>query len=432
MISQLAVYVTPNVSCEYNCGTIIGNGNSQGSTGYSMAHIVGVWELGGHLGHIGRFAALVPRFIERGHHVTLVLRDLSRIQHFEGLNQARIIQAPLWMPKSRRAPAHPVSMPEILQHFGYLSVPGLHTMVRAWRDTFELLKPDVLLCDYAPTALLATREQSFIRTSIGSGFSIPPVGTMPMPTFRSVSSDILMRSQDAERKVARVIQRVAAAQGQPNINRVSDLFSVDEAFLCTLQELDHYDRPKPAKYWLLPAPASGGESPAWSGNGQKRVFAYVKPGGPHFEATIKTLQQFDGEAEVYAPGIARDALRKYTSGALRISAQPYDLAKTFETCDAVICHAGHETVVASLLAGRPVVLIPLQMEQHAFACRVEARGLGEIVTPDALHELPQALERILGVSCSDRTRDFASRYKNQVPTSVADSIVERCEQLLRR
>lgn len=90
-----------------------------------MSHIVGVWELGGHLGHLGRFAALVPSFVERGHKVTLVLRDLARVQQLDGLRSASILQAPLWMPKSRSAPVHPVSMPEILQHFGYLSVPGL-------------------------------------------------------------------------------------------------------------------------------------------------------------------------------------------------------------------------------------------------------------------------------------------------------------------
>lgn len=395
-----------------------------------MAHVVGVWELGGHLGHLGRFAALVPRFIERGYRVTLVLRDLARVQHLEGLKQAAVLQAPLWMPRSRSAPAHPVSMPEILQHYGYLSVPGLHGMLRAWRDTFETLQPDLLLCDFAPTALLAARDQPFVRASIGSGYAIPPDGVSPMPTFRPVSPEVRARSLRAEQKVTSVIQNVCETLGQPRINNVSDLFKVDESFLCTLPDLDHYDRPQPAKYWGLPTQSSGGEEPNWTDSKRKKVFAYVKPPGAHFDTTIQALQQSGYEAEVFAPGISSAAMQKYTSSTLRISSKPYNLTKVFDTCDAVICHAGHETVVPALIAGRPVVLMPLQMEQHALARRVEAQGIGELVAPDSLSSLPQALERMLDASCIERTRVFASKHSVKSPSATIDNIVERCEQLL--
>lgn len=395
-----------------------------------MAHIVGAWELGGHLGHIGRFAALTPLFIERGHRVTLLLRDLSRVQHIEGLKQAAVMQAPIWMPKSRSAPTHPVSMSEILQHFGYLSVRGLHGMVRAWRDTFDALQPDLLLCDYAPTALFAARDQSFVRATIGSGYGIPPAGATPMPTFRSVSPEVRTRSLNAEQKVTRTIQRVAEKMGQSGIHQVCDLFSVDEEFLCTLPELDHYDRPQPASYWRLPTGPSGGVLPAWSDSGRQRVFAYIKPPGAHFEATLQALRQSGYDSEVFAPGITPEAIQKHTSDTLRISSKPYDLAKTFETCDSVICHAGHGTVVAALLAGCPVVMVPLQMEQHALARRVEVQGLGETVAPDALVNLPQALERTLDALCIERVRNFASKHAVESSTTAQKNIIERCEQLL--
>jgi len=414
----------------YDCGTIKLDKIHKEVTGYSMAHIVGVWELGGHLGHLGRFAALVPLFVERGHRVTLILRDLARVQHLKGLEQAAVMQAPLWTPRSRSAPAHPVSMPEILQHFGYLSVPGLCGMLRAWRDTFDVLRPDLLLCDYAPTALFASRGQGFVRAAIGSGYSIPPTGQAPMPVFRSVSSSVRSRSLQAEQRVARVIRRVADEMGQNRINSVSELFDVDEEFLCTLPELDHYVRSQPARYWGVPAQSSAGELPRWSNRGIPRVFAYIKPPGHHFDATIKALQQSGYEAEVFAPGITEEVKQRHSSPTLRISSHPYDLIKTFDSCDVVICHAGHETVVPALLAGRPVLLIPLHMEQYALACRVEAQGIGELVAPDDLAKLPQALKRLLEPSCIERTRIFASKYVDVSPALAAGQIVQRCEQLL--
>lgn len=395
-----------------------------------MSHIVGVWELGGHLGHLGRFAALVPSFVERGHKVTLVLRDLARVQQLDGLRHAAILQAPLWMPRSRSAPAHPVSMPEILQHFGYLSVPGLTGMVRAWGDTLDALKPDLILCDYAPTALLATRGKSLVRTAIGSGYSIPPLDFTPMPVFRSVSPEIRARSLQAEKRVTQVVQCVASEVGQPAINNICDIFAAEEQFLCTIPELDHYQRTQPPRYWNLPAQASTGRRPTWTDSGRPRVFAYVKPPGAHFDATIKALQQSGCEAEVFAPGISLEMSRQLASEYIRISSQPYDLVKTFDSCDAVICHAGHETVVAALLAGRPVLLIPLQMEQYALAQLVETQGIGELIAPDALGKLPEALRRTLSKPCIGRAQILRQKYAENTPVVAACEIVERCEELL--
>lgn len=397
-----------------------------------MSHIVGVWELGGHLGHLGRFAALVPEFVERGHSVTLVLRDISRVEHLEGLRHASILQAPLWMPKSRSAPAQPVSMPEILQHFGYLSVPGLTGMTRAWRDTLDLLNPDLILCDYAPTALFATRGMSCIRTAIGSGYSIPPQGVSPMPEFRPIPPELRARATNAEKRVTHVVQRVAEELDQPRISDICEIFSADEQFLCTLPELDHYQRSPSARYWDLPTQASAGKNPNWSHSGRARVFAYIKPPGAHFDATIKALRESGCEAEVFAPGISANVLRTLESEHIRISSRPYDLAKTLDTCDAVISHAGHETVLAALLAGRPVLMIPLQMEQYALAKLVEAQRMGEVVSPDALDQLPGALSRTLGEPIIERTKEFGKQNATMAPKAAALNIIKRCEALLRR
>ncbi|MHA7878623.1 MAG: glycosyltransferase [Saccharospirillum sp.] len=396
-----------------------------------MAHIACAWELGGHLGHIGRFAALIPHFIERGHRVTLISRDLSRVQQFHNLDGAALLQAPVWMPKARSAPSHPVSMPEILLHFGYLSRDGLQGITRAWRDAFHVLKPDLLLCDMAPTALLATRDQPCVRTAIGSGYGIPPIAQSPMPPFRPVTPSIRARSLNAETRITDTVQYVAEALGQPAPGSLTELFQVEEAFLCTLPELDHYDRPQPATYWGLPTQSSAGEAPNWTTQNRPRVFAYIKPPGAAFEATLKALKEGAFDAEVYAPGLPRSAIDKHSSATLRIRNAPYDLTAMFATCDAVVCHAGHETVVAALLAGRPVVLIPQQMEQLAFAHRVVAQSLGELITPDTLSQLPSALRHVVSDAYVERAKRYAARHKAFSPAAVTENIVTRCEQLLR-
>lgn len=51
-----------------------------------MSKILCVWELGEDLGHLGRFAPVVEELLGRGHEVTLVVKDLSRV---EELTQTR-------------------------------------------------------------------------------------------------------------------------------------------------------------------------------------------------------------------------------------------------------------------------------------------------------------------------------------------------------
>lgn len=96
-----------------------------------MKHIVCVWELGSDLGHINRYLTLASSFKDKGYKVTFVLRDLSRAQSQLGRHGFDLLQAPLWLPKARRAPNPPLSYAEILQHYGFLSPPGLLGLVRA-------------------------------------------------------------------------------------------------------------------------------------------------------------------------------------------------------------------------------------------------------------------------------------------------------------
>src|SRR6185369_2025198 len=45
----------------------------------------------------------------------------------------------------------------------------------AWRNLIRSVGPDLIVCDYSPTALLAARDFPEVRRAvIGSGFCVPP------------------------------------------------------------------------------------------------------------------------------------------------------------------------------------------------------------------------------------------------------------------
>ncbi|MDN5871577.1 MAG: hypothetical protein L0H73_12755 [Nitrococcus sp.] len=395
-----------------------------------MAHIVGVWELGSQLGHLARFATLASRLRESGHRVSLVLRDLSRVGQLPTLARVPVFQAPIWLPRARYASSQPRSIAEILWHYGYLSAPGLHSMASAWRALFDLLKPDLVLYDYAPTALLGSQGLGFRRATIGVGFCMPPA-VSPMLPLQAVDEGGRQKLAATEERVLATINRVLPKFGQPALASLGQLFDADEAFLCTVPELDHYPRRAGTRYWGLVSEGTRGVAPVWPSADRPRVFAYLKPSGPHFQTALDAVVEAGCQAAVFAPGVSRAQAARYRSSAVQISRLPFDIEQAAATADAAVCHAGHDTVLACLLAGTPSLLIAQQMEQFGVASRIEQHGAGVLLRPSAPSQPAEQLRWLLtepGVRKA--AQDMAARHTAAKPPRSVHALVARCNELI--
>ena len=109
------------------------------------------------------------------------------------------------------------------------------------------------------------------------------------------------------------------------------------------------------------------------------------------------------------------------------------LAPLLERCDAVVCHAGTGTTLASLAAGLPLVLVPQGADQfdNARACQRAgaARVLrGDQVTPEAVRE---AIDAVLLDASPERTaaRRLASEiFSMPSATEVAQTLAAFAER----
>jgi UDP:flavonoid glycosyltransferase YjiC (YdhE family) len=84
-----------------------------------------------------------------------------------------------------------------------------------------------------------------------------------------------------------------------------------------------------------------------------------------------------------------------------------------EHCDVVVSHGGHNTVLAALSFGLPMVVVPFFADQSSNAARVEALGAGRVIpgtslTPDALGEAVRDVLR------NERYRDNAVRLREDM------------------
>ena len=396
-----------------------------------MSRILFCWELGGGYGHISGFLPIAIELRKRGHEVIFAIRELTHAENILGKYGFRYLQTPIWQAKLKAAtPA--VNYAEILFSEGWLSQTGLGAQVKAWRELIGLLDPDLLIIDHGPTVLLATRDRMIPRAMIGSGFFCPP-RVSPLPSIRPEAKPTREHLLAAERKAMTIANAVLGTLRLPMLQEFADIFAVDETFLSTFPELDHYPERALPKYYGPVISLDEGESFAWPHGNTPKIFAYIKPGHGDFESIIEALRGMPVRVVMHAPGLSEQMAEKYQSANVRVHRNPLSMAQATQECDVGICHAGMGTVSALLLAGRPILLLPTHQEQTLVAHCVVALGCGILVSPQAKYGIPQyrkTIKRLLDPQLTASTREFASKYTDYDYKNNTEIIASRCEELL--
>ncbi len=135
-------------------------------------------------------------------------------------------------------------------------------------------------------------------------------------------------------------------------------------------------------------------------------------------------------AIVYCDGIPAELQRQYQAPTIRFENEPLDIKCVARECDLAILNANHGTAVVMLLAGKPLLLIPIHVEQALLAnaiMRLEA-GLG--ASPTNAREIEGQFQRLLaGNLCVAGARQFAATYATFDADRHLAAIVERLEEL---
>ncbi|MEW6100484.1 MAG: hypothetical protein AB1666_14965 [Pseudomonadota bacterium] len=126
-----------------------------------MARVLIAWELGEAFGHLARCLRLAEGLVARGHTVTLALKDV-RLPAGQRLGSGlTVLPAPL-SPQAGAGGRAPVNYTDVLRVCGFANAQDVAALLNAWRGIHTLARPDVLVADHAPTALLAAIEQCFL------------------------------------------------------------------------------------------------------------------------------------------------------------------------------------------------------------------------------------------------------------------------------
>jgi len=395
-----------------------------------MARYAFIWELGGAYGHLGRMIPVARDLQQRGHEVVFIIRELVEAERLLGPHGFKWYQAPLWIGRVMNLP-DPLNHAELLMAFGFLDPPALLSICRAWRNLLGALQVDALLFDYSPTAVVASRGLGLPQINLANGFQVPPFAR-PLPPLRWwQKAPPPARMLDSEQQVVHVTNQVLYELGAPPIESVLDILSGSADVFATLPELDHYPN-RVGGDFVGPIYALGrGEAVHWPAKGALKVFAYLKPDYGGLDALLTVLSQLDASVLVHIPGVSKRTIEKFSSDHLQISRQPLDIEQVRRSCDVAVLHSGLSTVAALLLAGKPLLLFPQQLEQTMFARGVEALGAAVAIPEAASGQFPRLVKRALAdVSLKTRAQAFADKYRDYDQADAIRAVADRCEAML--
>ncbi|MGV8933458.1 MAG: glycosyltransferase [Gallionellaceae bacterium] len=338
-----------------------------------MTNFLFAWELGANYGHLNRDRQVAECLRERGHHIFFAVKDTRIATELLAPHSFEFVQAPL--PQTRaRLLRPPANYAELLLAEGWGDQLSLIGRVSTWQSLFKLIKPDTLIADHAPTALLAAHIAGLPSLAFGNGFEIPPQVT-PMPSIRPWENIEPARFEQSEKFVLEQINAVSTALGSKQLNCLLDLFP-SKSVLATFAELDHYGERNNVTYAGSVHGFEYAEKVLWKKSHGPKILAYLRLDQKATEDVITTLAQAGEQAMCIVPGISQSQIRKFASPNLTIYPHPVAISPLLATADVMISYGGSGTIAETLLAGVPLILIPGVIEQYLGARAVEKLGAG--------------------------------------------------------
>ena len=393
-----------------------------------MARIVFAWELGGGTGHVATLLPIARAMQARGHEARFLLRDVKAGADLAQAASIPRAAAPIWSGPVQHA--HPLNFGQILHNFGYHARDSLGALIGAWRE--RLADADAVIANVAPAAHLAARTLGIPSFEISQGFHVPPP-TMPAPPLRHWEAAARAVLEAGDAAVLAAMNAVLASHGSAPIATLGELFA-GRALLLTYPELDIYPERGPSDYYGVPGTGEGGAAPDWPRGRGPKVFAYLYRYFPGLDPLLAALRRIDAPTLVLCRGIHPEMLARHQGGPVHIAEEPMSVSRLLPRADVVVCHGSHQMTAQTLLAGKPLLMLPTQLEQFLIMRRVVRLGAGLGVDP----EVPDAdyAEAIGDLAANpvyaQKAREFAARYARHDPDAALATMIKRVEASLPR
>jgi UDP:flavonoid glycosyltransferase YjiC (YdhE family) len=294
----------------------------------------------------------------------------DRLPNGLDLTGVTICAAPRWGqggPLLERSTRSTASLGDALAQIGLQSSSWVKTQIARWRELFDRYRPQVIVSDYAPGAVLAARDRVPCIAS-GVGFTVPPANLRTFPPLHDGLGPIY-----PEEDVCDAVNRALTAHDIRPISFLPEALTGDAQCVCTIPLLDPYDakRTEPVVGPQLNTPIVRRNEYA------NQIFCYLReaPGANRLESMVDCLLGLPNAVTVFSPGLAEAARTRLSNSGIEVLDRPAILAKQLMTSRLVVHYGGHGIAAAALLAGVPQVILDFDIEKSLIAAALQRRGV---------------------------------------------------------
>jgi hypothetical protein len=313
-------------------------------------------------------------------------------------------------------------MAEVLAGAGLKSQRAVTAQVQAWHRIFAEHRPDLVVTDYAPGAILAARGR--IRTvATGNGYTVPPERLRRFPRFHELAPP-----EYDETATLSAVNEALGEAGIAPLKRLATALTGDEQCVCTLPFLDPYaaEREGPLLGPLLHASVDRRD------NNSEGIFCYLRnaPRSNRLEELVGAVAGLAAPVTAFLPDVSdvrKDDLRQRGVTVLEGIAS---LTLELKRAKLLIHSGGHGMASAAALAGVPQVVVRFDVEKYLTARALVARGVAWEL--DYFTVEREELRDVIRVAFDDRAMAaealrVADEHESYRVRNVASEIADVCE-----
>jgi UDP:flavonoid glycosyltransferase YjiC (YdhE family) len=353
-------------------------------------HVLLASEANEGLGHIAPWAVLVKRIAQAGHRVSIACPHPELAKSILGKGVLQYHQA--WWPSMHAgiSSQHSSHWEDLLWSLGYGSARAVFECLQRWLNLMQRIQPTVVLADYAPLAMIASRTLGIPVIEAGGGFCVPPNdGRAPimLPSVRNLDEQSVSIAQERGQNISQAINHALKRLGAAwQLNCFADIFRLAHIrCVTTMSFLDHYlaERKNQAITHLghLEVSSFGAEltttCEAWVNHkaGRKRMLCYLKSDTPRLLEIYKYFAASSSWEILILGKLDRDDMEALSNNHdvaphIHIFDTAVNLAQALPLTDVFVTNGGIHSLSHALDSGCLCLLIPSQMEQAALALQL--------------------------------------------------------------
>jgi len=348
------------------------------------------WELGAGLGHLSPIYSVAKKFHSKGYEIWIASQFLDNVHSVFTDIPVHVIQGPTNFNTEKNNPI--ICYADILYNVGYSDGKELTVFIKSWKNIYQLVQPDIIVHDYSPTAMLASREYECEKIYIGSTFSNlasidirkPEIQTPRFYHYLKSNQSLEnfnQHSEVIERKVLNNINMALNICKIGQISKITDIYSdFSKILYLTLPELDHYQRNEYSEntHFLVSSGIQTSTIVNWPDDEKSiKVFGYLKVKSYSKDALVSLLNALKDKrfsSILYLSG-SFDINQEMPNN-IKIVNKPINISMMQQQADILLCNSNLNSVIDFLMSGTPIGLLPLTPEQELLTALLESKGYG--------------------------------------------------------